>query len=316
MFDTVVQNGVGIIIIAAIVYLLLRLLVFRPKSVKKDDGMTSLDFENEIYRINEHCTELSLKLFRGFLEKYQERNPRAFSQKEKGELRSLFYDVVVPESDVAIVTKEQFRKYLRGIGVDEMNIRPRYNQCIINHLDGNDAKDFYFENYGDIKVGDCLKKGLDPNQYYVIDGATFVDGDKKKVFPHIVVGDSGAFLVNTRDLGTKIHEEGIDPTVINIEKGDKWSIKKNNNEVRMVSPTSDMLDGKTFMENAMGDMLLEVHPVLVFPDEQLSVHQEEELPYKVIGTRNLCNYIKDYPSRMSISERTEVISRLNAMITE
>ena len=315
-FNTFVQRGVGFLILAAIVYLLLRLLVFRPKQGKNIDRMTSADFEKEIYQVYEHCSETSLNLFRAFLVKYEEQNPRAFSVKEKGELKSLFLEIVVPESDVSVSTKEQFRVYLKKIGVSDMNIRPRYSQCTLGHLSGQKTKEDYFNDYCNIKIGDCLKNGLDSQKYKIFDSPTVVDGEKKKRIAFIVIGDSGTFVINTKDLGTDVHETGIDPTEIFIKKGDNWTVRKKDNEMDVTSPTEEVLEAKNFIEQAMGDMLLDVHSVVVFPDEQLNIYQEEELPYKVIGTRNLCNYIREYPNRMSLNERTEILSRLNKMITE
>ena len=107
-FNTFVQRGVGFLILAAIVYLLLRLLVFRPKQGKTIDRMTSADFEKEIYQVYEHCSETSLNLFRAFLVKYEEQNPRAFSVKEKGELKSLFIYNHYPTSVCQINHKHQY----------------------------------------------------------------------------------------------------------------------------------------------------------------------------------------------------------------
>ena len=142
MFNTIVQRGVGFMLIAIIVYLLLRLIVFRPRKGKAK-GVGRESFELKIYSIKEHCSDYSLKEFMNFLDKYKGgqnvrkngHTVREFTTKEKAELQNLFYNVVAPAKDVSIAMKEQFRNYICNLKVDGVDMRPRYEDYTKNITD-------------------------------------------------------------------------------------------------------------------------------------------------------------------------------------
>lgn len=289
MFDTIVQRGVGFMLIAIIVYLLLRLIVFRPKKGSVN-GVDRESFELKIFSMNEHCSEYSLKEFMKFLDKYKggrvikERGriiQQEFTVKEKGELKSLFYDVVAPAKDVSIATKEQFRNYIRNLKVDEVDMRPRYEDYTRKITDraalDEDKVVSYFADYNEDKVLSAIRKGLDSKQYVLIDNPTYKIEDENRGFGYIVVGESGAFIIEADEPGS-------------------------------------ILAQKAFIDKIGSDFFLDVHPIVVLTGNASAVVQDDSLPYKVIGLRNLCNYIREYQGRLPINERMMLVSRLNELV--
>lgn len=287
MFDTIVQRGVGFMLVAIIVYLLLRLIVFRPKK-ESVNGVDKESFELKIFSMNEHCSEYSLKEFMKFLDKYKGgkviresgRVVRQFTTKEKGELQSLFYDVVAPAKDVSIATKEQFRNYIRNLHVDGVDMRPRYEDFTKRVTDKGSLQEdkvvSYFADYKDDRVLTTLTRGLDEKEYVVIDHPSFKLGDEYKEFGYIVVGNSGVFVI-TADSPANISQQ------------------------------------KAFVDKVGIDLFVDSHAIVVLTDNNQALKQDEELGYKILSPKNLCNYIREYNDSLPINERMTLVSRLKEL---
>lgn len=285
MFETVVQRGVGFMLIALIVYLLLRLIVFRPKKGSVN-GVDRKSFELKIFAMNEHCSEYSLKEFMRFLDKYKggriikERGRIVvweFTAKEKGELKSLFYDVVAPAKDVSIATKEQYRNYIRNLKVDGVDMRPRYEDYTkrITDKDVEDDKVVsYFADYNEDEVLTSLKKGLDASEYVILDDVSMKVGELEKDFGHIVIGDNGAFLL-------------------------------------LPEYASNISELKDYIDEIGKDFFLDAQPLIVV--KNYSEDGNTEGSYKKIDLRNLCSYIRTFDGRLPINEKMMLVSRIREL---
>lgn len=227
VFGTYVQKGVGILLILAIVYILLRLFVFRPKKPKISGTYTP-------------------------------------------------------------TTRNSAINYT-GEGFEEKN--KRVEDLVIS----------------------SLKKGLDPKRYSILQNVEITDGDKLRLYDYIVVGDNGAFVIDEKALGEEGKENGIDQTEVFIQTGDVWRIKCKNDEKFLASPTNQIVSNNEFFKSITSDLFMDVHPLLVLANEHLTVHQEEQLPFEVLGTQNLCKYINEYPDKISINDKIELISRINSL---
>ena len=91
-----------------------------------------------------------------------------------------------------------------------------------------------------------LKKELDPHKYSILQNVILSDGNTSRKFDYIVVGDSGAFLIDESVLGEDGKENGIDQTEVFIQEGDVWRIKCKDKEKTLQSPTSKMISNKEF----------------------------------------------------------------------
>ncbi|MGN0395510.1 MAG: hypothetical protein ACI4EF_09110 [Coprococcus sp.] len=82
---------------------------------------------------------MELQNFLVFLKKYQGGYVRRksdqivyqdFLGKEKGDLKGIFFNIVVPNPNISTKEKEEFR-YLKGIGVNGIDKRPDYETRIV-----------------------------------------------------------------------------------------------------------------------------------------------------------------------------------------
>lgn len=287
MFNTIVQRGVGFMLIAIIVYLLLRLIVFRPGKGKAK-GVGRESFELKIYSIKEHCSDYSLKEFMNFLDKYKGgqnvrkngHTVREFTTKEKAELQNLFYNVVAPAKDVSIAMKEQFRNYICNLKVDGVDMRPRYEDYTKNitdrHYEEKDKVVSYFADYKEDRVFAAIKKGLDPQKFVIIENPSFKVGADYKEFGHIVIGDTGIFVIAS-DLSV------------------------------------DILSQKAFIEEVSGDLFLDVHPIMVVSSQADAAREQRVPQIEYIEEKNLCNYVREYPDSVAINDRMMLVSRLKEL---
>ena len=232
MFNTIVQRGVGFMLIAIIVYLLLRLIVFRPRKGKAK-GVGRESFELKIYSIKEHCSDYSLKEFMNFLDKY------------KG--------------------GQNVRK--NGHTVREFTTK---------HYEEKDKVVSYFADNKEDRVFAAIKKGLDPQKFVIIENPSFKVGADYKEFGHIVIGDTGIFVIAS-DLSV------------------------------------DILSQKAFIEEVSGDLFLDVHPIMVVSSQSDAAREQRVPQIEYIEEKNLCNYIREYPDSVAINDRMMLVSRLKEL---
>ena len=286
MFDTIVQRGVGFMLIAIIVYLLLRLIIFRPKT-GSGNNLDKESFELKIFSINQHCSEYSLKEFMKFLDKYKGGNVireegrivRKYTTREKGELQSLFYDVVAPAKDVSIATKEQFRNYIRNVHVEGVDMRPRYEDYTRRVTDKESLQEdkvvSYFADYVDDRVLSTLSRGLNEKEYVVMDHPSFKIKESYKEFGYLVIGESGAFII-------------------------------------MADEPEDIMEQKAFIDKVGIDLFVNTHPIVVLTDNSQAI-KEDDSSIKVLSQKNLCSYIREYNDNIQINERMTLVSRLREL---
>lgn len=327
LFDTIVQRGVGVLIIAAIVYLLLRLFVFRTK--EKYTWVDTEMFDKQLERASEGCTEVGLNNFINFLRVYEGEYIKrqkgkivfeTYSNREKEALKDFFEQSVVPSSYASVKTKEAFRKLIIGIGVSGVEARPDYEgrehkvtiAGIAASSDKEAKKTINVLDATDKKIRKILDEGLEKN-FYILDKAQFSVGEETTKFDFFVVGNNGAFALETGAIEELANFLGVERTTLTIEKGDVWHLVKGTEEKIMVSPTAAMKKQQEFLFKLTGDLNVTIHPVLVLPDANLSVVKREELPYDVISPRNIVSYIRNYNDKLELRDRMELTERLNEL---
>lgn len=330
IFDTIVQRGVGVLLLAAIGYLLLRLFVFKSK-----DKYTWVDtemFDKQLERAGEGCTEVGLTSFINFLRVYEgefikrEKGKivyEAYSDREKEALRSFFENSVIPSGYASVKTKEMFRNIIISRGVTGIEERPDYegreHKVTISGIaarsiaaDAVKAKRNVLD-ATDEKIKNILENDLDSKKYYILNKAQFTDGENTTKYDFFVVGENGAFAFETGVLEELAGFMDTKRTVLTIEEGDVWQLVKGEEEKTMTSPTEQLLRQQNFLDKLVGDLGVVIHPVLVLPDGNLSIVKREDLPYDVISSRNIVSFIKNYKDNISLRERMELTERLSEL---
>lgn len=330
MFNTIVQQGVGVLIIAAIVYLLLRLFVF--KSREKYTWVDTSMFDKQLEKASEGCTEVGLVNLINFLRVYngeyikREKGKiifQAYSNREKDALKAFYENHVIPSGYASVRTKEEYRNFIMNIGVRGVEQRPDYEGkehkvtitgIAASAIAADKAKGkISVLDATDSKIRKLLDAGLDSKRYYILDKAQFKNGEETTKFDFFVVGENGAFALETGAIEELANFIDSQRTTLTIEKGDIWTLAKGDITKQMTSPTRAMEEQQDFLEVLVGDMDVKVQPILVLPDANLSVIKHEDLPYDVLSPRNIVTYIQNYNGRISLRDRMELTQRLNEL---
>ena len=222
---------------------------------KKNKWVSTDDFEKEKKKLRPNCSDMELQNFLVFLKKYQGGYVRRksgqivyqdFLGKEKGDLKGIFFNIVVPNPNISTKEKEEFRRYLKEIGVNGIDKRPNY-ETRDSKLRNNKKDEEYIRkevgNIGEQIVRNALKR-LEELGYSVINGPVLKYDGVSKEYDHIVIGDNGVFCIETKAFG--LSGGKACKASLFIDPNDKWIIRKNGMNRDLESPTQQVVDEKNF----------------------------------------------------------------------
>lgn len=288
---------------------------------KKNKWVSTDDFEKEKKKLRPNCSDMELQNFLVFLKKYQGGYVRRksgqivhqdFLGKEKGDLKGIFFNIVVPNPNISTKEKEEFRRYLKEIGVNGIDKRPNY-ETRDSKLRNNKKDEEYIRkevgNIGEQIVRNALKR-LEELGYSVINGPVLKYDGVSKEYDHIVIGDNGVFCIETKAFG--LSGGKACKASLFIDPNDKWIIRKNGMNRDLESPTQQVVDEKKLLEKIINlSCFLEVHPILVLCNTELYIKNNIELPYDVVRIDALIECIQNCKDSITESNRLCVLSDID-----
>lgn len=288
---------------------------------KKNKWVSTDDFEKEKKKLRPNCSDMELQNFLVFLKKYQGGYVRRksgqivhqdFLGKEKGDLKGIFFNIVVPNPNISTKEKEEFRRYLKEIGVNGIDKRPNY-ETRDSKLRNNKKDEEYIRkevgNIGEQIVRNALKR-LEELGYSVINGPVLKYDGVSKEYDHIVIGDNGVFCIETKAFG--LSGGKACKASLFIDPNDKWIIRKNGMNRDLESPTQQVVDEKKLLEKIINlSCFLEVHPILVLCNTELYIKNNIELPYDVVRIDALIECIQNCRDSITESDRLCVLSDID-----
>ena len=102
---------------------------------KEDKWVSKEKFQREKKKLHPHFSEEEFHRFCAFLKSYQGGYVRRrsgkivyqdFLNKEKGDLKGIFFNLVIANPNITVAQKEEFRHFLIPIGVTGVDERPGY----------------------------------------------------------------------------------------------------------------------------------------------------------------------------------------------
>lgn len=285
------------------------------------------EFDRWQAAVNARCDDRILKEYMEFLKDYgggyiKRKNGiityQDFLGKEKGALKGIFFNVIVPSSRISVRNKEEFRRYLISIGVTGISERPKYelrDGALKNYE--KDEDDFHRKqagNMGEKKVRDCLNN-LSHSKYHVVNGVVMRYKGVKREFDHIVIGRNGLFIIETKAFGMSDTDEARDEAELIIDRDDNWQLTKNGRTKELKSPTGQIHEQKKFMENIISGSsvsnIINVRPVLVLSNEKLTYKKKFAPDYKILNLSELQEYIEENKDHISYNEVADILTLIN-----
>ena len=304
------------IIAAVIILITIAVIIIRSKRTSDSNSLTEADFQSAKNKMKPYCSKEDFDDFFNFIRKYEggyyrRRNGkvvyRDYLGKEKGDLKGIFFNIIIPNPNISVEDKESYRAFMLSKGVKGVDKRPLYetrdSKLKNKEVDEDDYIRKQVGNIGENDVRTILDQ-LDKNNYYVINGPVLKYQDTTKEFDHIVIGTNGVFIIETKAFGMT---DGLSSySVLFIDEGDKWIIRKNNKNRDLTSPTDQITAEKLQIENIFYNSI-EVKPILVLSNKEIRVKQNIELPYEVLRIDKLINYIEASTSNISESKRNNLL---------
>lgn len=278
------------------------------------------EFQEWKRKIKPNCTELDFIQFREFLTSYGGGFvKRSYGQivcheflvHEKGDLKGIFYNIIVPNPHIDTVRKEEFRSFLIGIGVNGVEKRPDYEtrdaKLKNKAVDADEYARKAVGNSGEQIVRDILAQ-LD-SQYRVINGPIIKYQDVCHEFDHIVVGYNGVFVIETKAFGMT---DGVPCKAgLFIDEGDKWIVRKNKINREVESPTGQILEEQKLLGKLLAGFIADVQPIIALSNTEMNIKNNITLPYEVIRADKLIDYIKTKPAYCNETDVQTILTSIN-----
>lgn len=312
-----------IVVVAVIVIVLLTILI----KINKGDGsynnhgwVSREEFLAWKMRIKPGCDELELIQFRDFLESYgggfvkRSRGKivrHEYLGQEKGDLKGIYFNIIVPSPHISVARKEEFRQYLNDIGVNGVEHRPNYetrdSKLKNRKTDLEDRARKDVGNKGELIVREALSEL--GNEYSVINGPVLKFLGITKEFDHIVVGYNGVFIIETKAFGMsngKMVKAGLF-----VDDGDKWIVRVNKKNREVLSPSKQILDEKEFITKLLSSYASDIYALVSLSNIEINLKQNIELPYEVLKADEINEYIKSKPAFLNESDRQTILTSIN-----
>lgn len=287
---------------------------------KPIDWISDEEFQKWKRKLKPGCTEIEFIKFRDFLSaygggfvkrEYGKIVRHEYLGKEKGDLKGIFYNIVLPSPHISTARKEEFRIYLNEIGVNGVDQRPEYETREVKLRNNKTDKEEYARkevgNKGEQIVRETLKKLGD--EYSVINGPVIRFGQAKREYDHIVVGYNGIFVIETKAFGMTDGKPSKAKLVI--DEGDKWIVRKGNNTNEVKSPTEQILEEQKIISRLLASYVKDVYPIVSLSNEEISVKNNIELPYAVLKANEINDYIMSKPAFLNEADRQDILTSLN-----
>ena len=150
---------------------------------------------------------------------------------------------------------------------------------------------------------------MDSGDFAVINGPVLKYGSTKKEYDHIVEGPTGVFCIETKAFG--MSEGQSRKGTLLIDAGDKWYICNEGQKREVKSPTAQMTDEKTLLADVLNEFIIDVRPILVLSNNELTVKQNAELSYVVLKADELEGYIRDNKDKVLENDRMFIVKTID-----
>ena len=280
------------------------------------------NFEKEKRKMHTQFSELEFDHFFYFLKDYGGGYVRRsygkivyqdYLPREKGDLKGIFYRLVVPNHNINSAKKEEFRKYLISIGVTGVENRPESETRAAKLVNRETEEQNYIRkevgNLGEKLAREELSK-LIPLGYKVINGSKLKWDKEVHEYDHIVIGDNGVFCIETKAFGMTDGKETVAKLLIS--SSDQWTIKKGGKLREVKSPTSQILTEKLHLKAILLKKFIPVNPVLLLCNRKLTVDQEEELIYPVIKIDGIVEYIHNFKGHITETDKEYILRAIDS----
>lgn len=283
---------------------------------KKKDYVDPEMFERQKRRMKLHFSEKEFEDFYAFLDAYEggyvkRKNGRIvyreYLNREKGDLKGIFFNLVIPNENITTGQKEKFRLLLVSIGVSGVYERPMYEsrESKLTNRKKDEVEYAIKEigNKGEKAVRDILDT-LNKEHYSVINGPVLEKNEIMKEFDHIIVGDTGVFAIETKAFGMT---DGKDTKATLTISDDIWTVSTGGPEHEKNNPGEQISEQQKLLQSIISNYPYDVHSVLLLSNKLIEISQKNMPGYDVIKVDELIDYITGYPDKVYYSDRLNMI---------
>ncbi len=260
------------------------------------------EFDTERKKIRHYSTEDEIRAFLTFLRRYGGGYIKydhgriikhEFLGKEKGILKGIFFNVILPGKNFSDLLKEDFRLYLVGIGVNGLDEKPDYNSIRERSVSEKENNNLIRSSghKAEKRVNDTLSYLLSP-QDKLYKNITLEYNNSKREFDHIIISNNTVLILETKGFGISANL-GTEKCILHISEDDNWQIEKNGNIKNLISPTEQIAAQKEIINGIFSDTHVIVEYILILPNPELVCDFHGMRDYKIMTLLDLSlNYRK------------------------
>ena len=309
----------GVVLLVLVIFY----LIYRSETIEQGgkEWVDKNEFDRRKRVMTLNCSESVFDSFFLFLKTYKGGHirrshgqiiERRYTAKELGDLKGIFFNIIVPNPNIDKYRKEEFRLYLKDeLGVTGIEERPKYEERdsrLKNRKLGEERARKEVGNKGEEIVRTALKS-LDKNDFSVINGPALEFNGEVKEIDHIVVWKTGVFCLETKAFGMTNGQEI--KCAIFIDKGDKWILRKAKQNKELESPTEQVLAEKKLLWNILAKKMVEIHSVLVISNSNAFIKNNINLDYDVLNSADLVGFIENYPDELDEDKRKSILNTID-----
>jgi len=288
--------------------------------LKDDQWISTEEFQEAKKKLRPRFTEQEFREFMQFLYSYQggyvrrqsgKIVTREYLGKEKGDLKGIFFNLVIPNPNITSAQKEEFRTFMRAVGVSGVEKRPSYEtrdqKLKNNKKDENERKRKSVGNIGEYQVRKVLAP-MSAIGYAVINGPALRFGDETREFDHLVIGKNGIFVIETKAYGMTDGKPGKADLIIN--STENWIISKKHYRKEIPCPTEQIVAENRLLQKIVSCPVT-IHPILLLCNVELDVKKSVKLPYAIVGINELVHYIVKFEDELTESDKLQLLTDID-----
>jgi len=277
------------------------------------------EFDTERKKIHPYSTEDEIRSFMTFLRRYgggyvkynQGRVvKRDFLGKEKGILKGIFFNVILPGRNFSDTLKEDFRAYLLSIGVNGLSEKPDYEKIREKTITKkeNDTLIRSSGHKAEKRVNDTLFYLLNA-QDKVFKNITLEYNGTHREYDHIVISGSTILILETKGFGISA-SLGTEKCTLHIDENDNWVIEKNGNTRNLKSPTAQITGQKQIIEGILSGTNAKIEYILVLPNPELECDFHGTRNYMIMTLLELSLAFEKLTSQNHAASSNLIISKI------
>ena len=280
-----------VIILISMVVLVFVFYNQQKKKIRIEEAPAFDFFRRRVEEITFDCSEAVFEDFYSFLKKYKGGKPvNTYENRisfelldsEKESLGTMFISSVVPNGNISVETKEEYRHFLINRGVIGIREMPNYAMSIAINQERHMGKINQSADGKSVTDAIC---SLTSDDYEIFSNIRIVDNNMIRDYSNIVIGNNGLFLIE--------------------------SISNSANEEQREKVFDELKQQKVFLEKILHGYMVSIHPIMACESDVVITQTDG---YDIVNINKLEKYIRSYADVVPENDKILMVGEIKKRI--